>query len=97
MVVPDRLYLARLVKLGACVALLIPTNLARGCGLHAGTSVRLAVLDDEIRVRRVTSPRAQDFETDEERDKRVRLEARCHESEALEADDDLRAFWAAPR
>lgn len=63
----------KLLKWGNGVGLLIPSHAARACGFKPGSFVRVLVLEDEIRIRHVSAPRAYDLETvDEYKERKAR-------------------------
>jgi antitoxin component of MazEF toxin-antitoxin module len=64
----------KLLKWGHGVGLLIPAFAARSCGFKPGSFVRVIVLEDEIRIRHVTAPRAYDLESVEEYKERLAKE-----------------------
>jgi antitoxin component of MazEF toxin-antitoxin module len=66
----------KLVQIGAAVAVLLPPQVARTCNFKAGSFVRLVVLQDELRVRPVASPRAYDLESlDDYRERMAKAES----------------------
>ena len=66
----------QLVEIGPNVALMIPKLQARRKSFIAGSSVRVIMLDGEIRVRPVTAPRVYDLESlDEYRDRVAKEES----------------------
>jgi antitoxin component of MazEF toxin-antitoxin module len=66
----------KLLKWGHGVGLLIPAFAARSCGFKPGSFVRIIVLENEIRVRPVSSPRVDDLESLEEYQER-QAKAEC--------------------
>lgn len=53
----------RLMEIGSNIAVLIPKLQARRNSFVAGSSVRVILLDGEIRIRPVIAPRAYDLES----------------------------------
>ena len=51
----------KLLKWGNGVGLLVPSFAAKSCGFKPGTFVRIIVLDNEIRVRPVSTPCVDDY------------------------------------
>lgn len=66
---------AKLQWLGRNVSLPIPGDIARQVGFRPGAFVRIIVLEGEIRVRPVATPRVDDLSPDEDTPETDRREA----------------------
>lgn len=73
---------AHFVRSGQNLALILPQRIMRDLGFLAGSTVRVVVLEEEFRVRRVAAPRLYDLESlDEYRERR---ELKDHPREVAE-------------
>ena len=67
----------KLLKWGNGVGLLVPSFAAKSCGFKPGSFVRIIVLENEIRVRPVSTPCVDDYS-------RMEDESTAHEVERRE-------------